>query len=121
MISTGIQTTIKNIIPNTYFVMGDEEIRVPYCVHKEMETEQRGKAGVLGYQYDCEVLIIDDSPDDIETNKESIISALEALGGTTVSSTSVMSVQYEGDEPGFDVESRLYTNFLRFTIITNNR
>ncbi len=120
MISAALQTTLAGIITNTFFAIGDEDIQVPFCVHREDETPMRLKEGIAGYAYDCEIAIVDDSPDDIDTYKGSIISALEALAGTTVESTVINTVSYEGDAPDFDQESKLYINILRFYIETDN-
>jgi len=120
MISAAIQTTLEGIITDTFIAIGDEDIQVPFCVHQERETPIRLKEGIAGYAYDCDVAIVDDSPDDVNTYKGSIISALEALAGTTVESTVINTVSYEGDDPDFDQESRLYTNILRFYIETAN-
>lgn len=121
MISTAIQSVLVGIIPNTYLAMGDENIVVPYCVHKERGTPQYLKAGISGYSYECEIVIIDDLPEAIETLSVSIKTALEALVGTTSSNTKIESVVFEGDEPDYDTESKLYLTVMRFTIETSNR
>jgi hypothetical protein len=43
------------------------------------------------------------------------------LEGTTIDSTVIDSVTWDGDIPDFDVESKLYVNVLKFTILTSNR
>jgi hypothetical protein len=121
MISAALQTTLAAIIPNTFIAIGDEEIQTPFCVHKERENPQSLKEGISGYEYACEIAIIDDTPDAVETYKQSIISALNALAGTTVSSTQIDMVDYQGDDPDFDIESKLYTTILSFLIETRNR
>jgi len=121
MISEALQTTLAGIIPNTFYVMGDEKIPAPYCVHREVSTPFRQKAGLSHYEWTVEIVIIDDSPDTLETYVNSIITAVEALAGTTVSGTIITSVYFEGNEPDFDTEDKLYTNILRFTIETSNR
>lgn len=122
MISEAIQATIVAIIPNTFAIVGDEEIITPYCVHTETELPPTLlKEGVINYNYSVEVLIIDDLPDNVNTKVNSVRTAIEALAGTTVNSTSFEQVNYEGDDPGFDQESRLYANNIRFTIETKTR
>jgi hypothetical protein len=121
MISSILQSTLSGIITNTFFAIGDQEIVVPFCVHKEQESPLRLKEGIIGYEYQCEVAIIDDTPDAIETYKESIIAAFEALIGTTVSGTRIDQVDYITDSPDFDTDSKLYTNILTFVIETRNR
>lgn len=120
MLSAAIQTTLAGIIENTLISIGDEEIAAPFCVHSERQNPARLKSGVAGYEYECEIAVVDDSPDDIETYKQSIRTALEALEGTTTSSTSIELVEYQGDDPGFDQESKLYISILRFLIQTSN-
>jgi hypothetical protein len=121
MISQAIQKAIQAVIPNTYFAMGDEEILTPYCVHKEAGTPQLCKEGLLGYSFSCEVVIIDDLPEKVETLARSVISALAALQGTTSKGTKIEAVTFDGDDPDYDAESKLYVTLLRFTIETNNR
>ena len=121
MISAAIQSTLTGIITNTYIAIGDEEILTPYCVHQERETPLKLKEGLIGYEYECEIAVIDDSPDSVETYKQSIITALEALAGTTVSGTNILMVDYLGDDPGFDQEDKMYTTIMRFLIETSNR
>jgi hypothetical protein len=121
MISTAIQTTVANIITNTYMSMGDEGIITPYCVHKEVGTPEYLKAGITGYSYNCEIAIIDDTPDKVETLVQSVKNAIVALKGTTVSSTTFDSVIWESDEPDFDIDSNMYVNIITFTILTANR
>jgi hypothetical protein len=121
MISTALQTTLAAIIPNTFLAMGDEAIITPYCVHKEVASPEYLKAGISGYSYACEILIIDDLPETVETLVQSVKSAVIALAGTTASSTTIASVIWEGDEPDYDIESKMYINILRFTIETSNR
>ena len=121
MISAAIQSVIQNIIPNTYSIMGDEEILTPYCVHKETGTPEYLKAGISGYSYSVEIAIIDDTPDKVETLIQSVKNAIIALQKTTNSSTSIDAVAWESDTPSFDSESRLYINVLTFTILTSNR
>jgi hypothetical protein len=120
MISAALQTTLMGIIPNTFIAIGDEEIAAPFCVHSERQSPVRLKRGVAGYEYECEIAVIDDSPDDVEAYKQSIRTAIEALEGTTASSTSIELVDYLGDDPGFDQESKLYINILRFIIQSSN-
>jgi hypothetical protein len=120
MLSAAVQSTLAGIITNTFFAIGDEEIQVPYCVHRELQRPERMKSGVSGYEYDVEIAVIDSSPDAVETSKQSIRTALEALEGTTKESTAIDFVEYLGDEPDHDEESNLYTNVLRFIITTSN-
>ena len=121
MISTALQTTLANIITNTYLAMGDEKIVTPYCVHKEVASVNYLKSGLADYTYSCEILIIDDLPEAVEALVQSVKNAVIALQGTTVSSTYFESVIWEGDEPDFDLESKMYFNILKFTIDTSNR
>lgn len=121
MISAAIQSTLIAIIPNTFMAMGDEEIVTPYCVHKESSVSEYLKEGLSGYSYTCEVLIIDEFPEAVETLAMSVIPALEAQAGTTVNDTSIDAVTFDGDDPDFDIESKLYINVLKFTIETSNR
>ena len=121
MISAAIQTELKKIITNTYLVMGDEGIVTPYCVHKEAGVPQYLKQGLIGYLYDCEVVVIDKTPGAVETLAMRIKTALEALAGTTTNSTKIDGVEFTGDAPDYDVESKLYINILSFTIETSNR
>jgi hypothetical protein len=121
MISTAIQSTLAAIIPNTYFALGDEEIVTPYCVHKESGIPEYLKIGIVGYSYSCEIAIIDDTPEKVETLVQSVKNAILALDGTTVSSTSFKGITWEGDEPDYDSESKMYVNILSFTILTLNR
>lgn len=122
MISEAIQDTLAKIIPNTYLVMGDEEIACPYCTHKEIGTPEYLKDKLIGYNYDCEVLIIDHVPESVESYSVQVIAAIEALTKTTTKSTYIDLAVYDGpDEPDFDIESKLYTNILKFTIKTQNR
>jgi hypothetical protein len=121
MISTAIQNTIAAIIPNTYLAMGDEGIVTPYCVHKESGTPEYLKAGISGYSYLCEIAIIDDSPEALEVLVQAVKNAIMALDGTTASSTTFAGITWDGDEPDFDSESKMYINVLKFTIGTVNR
>lgn len=121
MISTALQSTIAAIIPNTYFAMGDEAIITPYCVHKESGVPEYLKVGIVGYNYNGEIVIIDDTPEKVETLVQSVKNAILALDGTTVSSTSFKGITWEGDDPDYDPESKMYINILRFTILTLNR
>ena len=121
MISTALQNTIVAIIPNTFLSMGDEGIITPYCVHREVGAADYLKEGIVGYSYACEVVIIDDLPEAVEVLVQSVKNAIIALSGTTVSGTNIESVIWDGDEPDFDTENKMYLNILRFTIETNNR
>lgn len=120
MIAEAIQAALSAIIPNTYTEIGDEGVSAPFCIHSESETEVRLKSGVIGYEVAVEVAIIDNTPDLVKTKSVSVIAALMALGETTNMGTIINSVNYEGDAPGFDQDSRLYANMLRFTIETSN-
>jgi hypothetical protein len=121
MISAAIQSTISAIIPNTFMAMGDEEILTPYCVHKETGTPEYVKAGISGYSYICEVAIIDDTPDKVEALVQSVKDAIIALAGSSKESTKFDSVIWDNDEPDFDIQDKMYTNIIRFTIETSNR
>jgi hypothetical protein len=122
MIGEAIQVTVEAIISNTFAIVGDEEIITPYCVHTETEIEPTYlKEGILNYNYSAEVLIIDVTPDSVNTKVALVRAAIEALAGTTVNSTAIEQVIYEGDDPGFDQESRLYANNIRFSIETKTR
>jgi len=120
MLSAAVQSTLVNIITNTFFAIGDEEIQTPWCVHSEIQTPERLKKGVVGYSYDVEIAIVDNSPDDIETLKNQVRTAIEALEGTTTQGTGIEIVEYLNDAPDFDQESKLYVNILRFVIQTSN-
>lgn len=121
MISEAIQQTLAAIIPNTYMSMGDEEIITPYATHRETGVPNYGKAGILGYTYQVEVLIVDDTPDKVEQLLQSVKNALRELEGTTVCGTGIELVIWEDDEPDFDIESQMYTSVSTFTIDTSNR
>jgi hypothetical protein len=123
MIGEAIQATVAAIIPNTFaIVVLDDEITAPYCVHTETELEPTYlKAGLLNYNYAVEILIIDELPDNVSTKVALVRAAIEALPGTTVNSTAFEQVIFEGDDPGFNEESRMYANNLRFTIETKTR
>ena len=120
MLSAAIQSTLATIITNTFFAIGDEDIQAPFCVHSETQRPQRLKSVVAGYEYYVEIAVIDTTPDNVETKKTSVRSALEALEGTTTSNTSIESVEYISDDPGFDEESKLYMTVMTFIISTNN-
>jgi hypothetical protein len=121
MISTAIQSTVQAIIPNTFDVYGDEQISLPICLHREKGTPILLKAGLAGYSYAVEIEIIDKTADAVEVLVQSVKTALEALAGTTVSSTVFETVNLEDENPDFDTENRLYSNILQFTINTANR
>lgn len=120
MISEAIQATVVAIIANTNVNIGDEKIVTPFCVHNETELPPSLlKEGVDGYNFNVEIMIIDTLPDLVNANVVLVRAAIEALAGTTVNSTAFEQVNYEGDDPGFDTESRLYANIIRFTIEVN--
>ena len=121
MISTGIQTTLTAIIANTYLALGDENIAAPFCIHKENGKPIYLKAGLCGYEYAVEILVDALTPEVVETKVQAIKTAIEALAGTTLSSTVYESVTFESEEPDYDTESKMYTNILSFTINTANR
>ena len=101
--------------------MGDEEIVAPYCTHKETGDAQYLKSGLIGFIYRCEILVIDRTPESVESLGQQIMIAIEALGGTTTSGTKIDMVEFQGDEPDFDIESKLYLTILTFLIETSNR
>lgn len=122
MITEAIQATVAAIITNTYFTVLDENISPPYCFHSEQELPPNLlKEGVHSYNYAVEIMIVDTLPDNVKTKVNSVRAAIEALAGTTVNSTEFLAVNYEGDDPGFDQESKLYGNNIRFTIETKTR
>lgn len=121
MISAAIQSTLANIITNTFMIMADENIITPYCVHRESGEPIYLKAGIVGYEYKVEVVIIDDTADKVETLVQSTKNALIALEGTTVQSTTISSVTWVGDEPDYDTEDHMYTSVITFIIQTTNR
>jgi hypothetical protein len=121
MISTAIQAKCSNIIKNTFFVMGDEAIKVPYCVHREVLSDIfRNKETIHLYNWDVEVVIIHNSPDALGSYAASIISAIEGLAGTTTNNTTFTASKFEGTEPDFDTKDRLYINILKFNIDSIN-
>lgn len=121
MITAAVQSTLEAIIPNTFDAMGDEQISTPFCVHKEAGTPEYVKEGICGYSYDCEVMIVDDTADKVETLVQSAKNALLALTGTTTSGTVIELVVWDSDDPDFDVDNKMYYNILKFTIQTLNR
>lgn len=131
MIGEAIQSALVAIIPNTFAEVMNEESAAPYCLHTEKETPVKLKEGLCGYTYNVEVFIVDQTPDLVKALSVSAISALEALEGTSYplaedleegeTATTIDEVIYEGDDPGFDPESRLHGNLLTFTIETLNR
>jgi hypothetical protein len=132
MIGEAIQAALVEIIPNTFSeVAMDENAAAPFCLHTESETPVVLKEGNCGYTYKVEVFIADHTPDLVKSLSVSVITALEGLTGTTYPdhedleegevATIIDEVIYEGDEPGFDPESRLHGNSLTFTIETLNR
>lgn len=121
MISAAIQTAVQAVIPNTYQSIGDEEITVPYCIHEENDTPEYVKEGISLYAWLVEIGIVHSTPDAAEALAVSVIAAVEALAGTTSSSTIIDTVEYQGSEPGFDQATREYLKLLRFIINTKNR
>lgn len=131
MIGEAIQAALAAIITNTFADVMNDDAAVPYCLHTEAETPVKLKEGLCGYTYNVEVFIVDQTPDLVKTLSVSVISALEALSGTSYpdeedleegeTATDIDEVIYEGDDPGFDPESRMHGNLLTFTIETLNR
>lgn len=121
MIGEAIQKKLATVIPNAYNEVGDEGIKAPFCTHSEKETPLRNKAGISGYEYAVEILIANKTADLVKSQSVLIIAAIEALQGTTDEGTTIRGVTYEGDDAGFDRESRLYGNLITFTIETSNR
>jgi hypothetical protein len=131
MIGEAIQAALVAVIPNTFAEVMNDEAAAPYCLHTEQETPVLLKEGICGYTYICEVFIVDQTPDSVKALSVSVISALEALTGTSYpdeedleddeTATIIDEIIYEGDDPGFDPESRLHGNLLTFTIETLNR
>jgi hypothetical protein len=122
MIGEAIQATVEAIITNTFSMVGDEKILTPYCVHTETELPPSLlKEGISNYNYLVEILIIDVLPDNVNAFAALVRPAIEALAGTTKDSTTFEQVNYEGDDPGFDQEQRLYANNIRFTVETLTR
>ena len=122
MICEAIQDTIAAIVTNTFPIIGDEETEAPFCLHTETEQEPSLlKEGEESYNFLVEIFIADKLPDSVETNAALIRTAIEGLKGTTVRSVFFNEVNYEGNDPGFDAESREYANYLRFTVNTKNR
>lgn len=121
MISTAIQITLQAIIPNTFLEMGDEKISLPFCTHREKGETEYVKTGIIGYDYECTVLIVDSTPESVEAYAAQIINALTGLTGTTTGGTIIDLVVFEGDNPEFDEESKNYYNILTFGIKTTNR
>jgi hypothetical protein len=131
MIGEAIQAALVPVITNTFAEIMSEEAAAPYCLHTEKETPLKLKEGLCGYSYSVEVFVADSTTDSVKALSISIVTALEALEGTTYpdqedleqgeTATIIDEVIYEGDDPGFDPESRLHGNLLTFTIETLNR
>jgi hypothetical protein len=131
MIGDTIQAALQKIIPNSFAEVMEEEEIVPYCLHTEKETPDYLKEGIEGYTYTSEVFIVDRLPDNVKNLSISVITALVALSNTTFPETEdideneiatvIDNVSYDGDEPGFDPETRLFGNMLTFTIETKTR
>jgi hypothetical protein len=131
MIGEAVQSALAAIIQNTYAEIMNDDAAAPFCLHTEKESPVNLKEGVAGYSYNVEIFIVDSTPDSVKSLSVSVISALEALQGTTYpadedleegeEATVIDGVLYEGDDPGFDPETRLHGNLLTFTIETKNR
>lgn len=121
MIGEAIQVAIEAIIPNTYALIGDENITVPFCLHEEKDETVYLKEGIAGYTWTCEIAIVHSTPDAAEILAMQVKAAIEALAGTTDHATIIEAVSYEGSDPGFDQGTREYLKILRFTIETSNR
>jgi len=121
MIGEAIQSAVAAIIPNTFQSVGDEGIKTPFCVHEETDEPIYLKEGISGYNWTCEIAIIHSTPDGAEALAVRVISAVQALAGTTASETYFVSVLFEGSDPGFDQATREYMRLLRFSIETTNR
>jgi hypothetical protein len=120
MLSVALQKVLQNIIPNTFNVIGDEDIAAPFCVHEAQQSPVFLKQGIAGYEYDCEIAIIAELPDSVEALKQQVRAAVEALPGTTSEGTTFEDVEYLGDGPGYDSESKLYISIVRYLIQTSN-
>lgn len=121
MIGEAIQAAIAAIIPNTFATVADEGVIAPFCIHTERDTPEYLKEGISGFMWDCEIAVVNKTPDLVETNAMQIKTALEALEGTTSNSTVIESVSFEGSDQGFDETSRLYMKVIQFIINTKNR
>jgi hypothetical protein len=121
MIGEAIQAALAVIIPNTFSSVADENTEAPFCVHTEKDTPEYLKEGISGYTWNCEIALINKTPDLVETNTMAIKTALESLQGTTSHGTVIETVSYEGSDQGFDESSRLYMKIIQFIINTKNR
>lgn len=121
MIGEAIQKKLAAVIPNAYNEIGDEGIKAPFCTHSEKESVRRNKEGISGYEYTVEILIANKTADLVKAQSVLVIAAIESLQNTTDEGTVIKGVTYEGDDAGFDRESRLYGNLITFTIETSNR
>lgn len=150
MIGAAIQSALEAVITNTYSEIAEQDMKIPFCVHSERESPVRYKDGTVDFQYEVEVFIVDETSDSVKALSNAAVTALEALTGTTYTTTTeapttteetttgsatttaatttaapaggitIDQVSYEGDEPGYDQQSKLYGNSLRFIIEVSN-
>lgn len=103
----------------------DEENKMPkrpFAVHKERMLEiERTKDGIVGYRFECSVIIIHDEAEAVDTLREQVISTMEATTGT-VAGTDIELIENTGnDGPQWDDETHTFYDNIYFEIETLNK
>jgi len=120
MIIQAVQQTLAAVL-TSYSKIAPQSAELPFCVHAETGIPIRTKAGITGYTYKVNIVLVAATNTQLGTNTESIIAAVEDMEGQTIKSTEIEAVDFESDDPDYDEASEVFINTISFTIETNNR
>lgn len=121
MLLDALYSTINPIVQASP-VIAEFDAEVPVCVYQAESTPIRIKDGIIGYDHNVSIALIDDDLDRINTNTVAIIAAILAMNGNTIESTTITDALLTTENGViFDKQTNTYQNSFEFSIETNNR
>jgi hypothetical protein len=119
MILEALNSAISGVC-NTYPMVGDIEATTPFAVYNVMQNVLRDKSGIVGYQYDVSISVVDPDIDTCMTKSSGIKVAVDALEDTTVQDTTFDIVHFRSEAQRYDAVAFNYINDMEYSITTQN-
>ncbi|MFP4365524.1 MAG: hypothetical protein ACLFQA_00385 [Bacteroidales bacterium] len=116
-IEKAIHATINPII-DAHLLIGDIEASDNFAVYAVRRNPRRTKEGVIGYQGEILISVLNRVEDTVRTKSNEIITALEDLEGTTKEEIRFTIMQHQSYSTDYSQDDDMYFSEIVFNYTT---
>ena len=118
-IEKAIHSVIDPIV-DTHLLIGDVDASDNFAVFAVRRNPRRTKEGVIGYQGEILISVLNSIENNVRTKSNLVITAMEALAGTTTEGINFTVMQEQTYSTDFSDADNIYFSEIVFNYTTKN-